>query len=312
MKEMKEKKIAVRKKAHRRKHRSAGDWVFDIFNVIFMLAVIAICFYPFWYVFVVSINDNSISSYINVVVWPKALTLKNYEVVFQSPLLLSGFKIATLRTIIATALSVVLGGGMAYALSRKELVGRTFFNVYILITMYLSGGIIPLYLLFKDLSLLNTFAILVISGLFNTWNIILMRTSIASIPDGMVESARIDGANDLTIYFRLIIPCSKPIFATITLFTAVAFWNDWFAGDMFIRDDSLQPIQTIMMRIINNVRAASEMINETGSVTGSAGGTMVESVKMASVMLTVIPIVMIYPFLQKYFVKGIMIGSLKG
>ena len=291
--------------------QTVGSRVFDVCNVIFMLLVIFICFYPFWYVFAVSINDNNVSSYVNVIFWPKAVTLQNYEVVFNSPQLLSGFKIAILRTVIGTALSVILGGGMAYALSRKELVGRQFFNIFILITMYLGGGIIPLYLLFKFFGLLNTFPILIISGLFNTWNIILMRTSIASIPDGMVESAKIDGANDLSIYFRIIIPCSKPIFATITLFTAVAIWNDWFAGDMFITSDKLQPIQTIMMRIINDLKA-TEMINKTAGVVGNTGGSMVESVKMASVILTVVPIVLIYPFLQKYFVKGMMIGSIKG
>lgn len=290
---------------------SLGSKVFDTINILFMLLIIFICFYPFWYVFVVSINDNSISSYVNVIVWPEVVTMKNYQVVFTSPLLVSGFKIAIFRTLIGTILSVVLSGGMAYALSRKELVGRQFFNIFILITMYLSGGIIPLYLLIKYFRLLNTFPVLIITGLFSTWNIILLRTSISSMPDGMVESAKIDGANDLLIYFRIVMPCSKPIFATITLFTAVAFWNDWFAGDMFITRDTLQPIQTIMMRIINDLKA-TEMITKTAGVVGNTGGSMVESVKMASVILTVVPIVLIYPFLQNYFVKGIMIGSLKG
>ncbi len=287
-----------------------GSGIFDGLNVLFMLAVVFACFYPFWYVFAVSINDNSVSSYVNVVFWPKAVTLLNYSYVLKSPLLVSGFTVAFLRTLIGTVLSVLLGGGMAYALSRQELVGRQFFNIFILITMYLSGGIIPLYLLYRNLGLLNTFSILVVGGLFNTWNIILLRTGIKAIPDGMIESARIDGANDLVIYGRIVLPCAKPIFATVTLFTAVSYWNDWFAGDMFITDDRLQPIQTIMMRIISDLQA-TQMMKMSGLV-GSSAGTMVESVKMASVILTVLPIVLVYPFLQKYFVKGIMIGSLKG
>ena len=292
------------------RHSSPGSIVFDIFVFLFMLLIAFICFYPFWYVFAVSVNDNSVASYITVRFWPKAFTLKNYGYVFQSPLLLSGFGITILRTIISTVLSLILSGGMAYALSRKELVGRTFFNIFLIITMYLGGGIIPLYILFRDLNLLNTFAVLIVVNLFSAWNIILLRTSISNIPDGMVESAKIDGANDLLIYFRIVMPCSKPIFATITLFHAVSIWNDWFAGDMFITSNGLLPIQTIMVRIINDL-SSRDMILSAG-VAGENVGTMVESVKMASVMLTVLPIVMVYPFLQKYFVKGIMIGSLKG
>lgn len=283
----------------------------DKINLFFLILIGLACFYPFWYVLAVSLNDNSVTSYVNVVLWPKQVTFNNYQVVFSSPLLINGYKVSGLRTLIATLLSVTLSGGMAYALSRKELVGRKFFNIFILIPMYLGGGLIPVFLLFKSLNLLNTFAVLILSGLISSWNIILLRTSISTLPDGLVESAKIDGANDLHIYFRIVIPCSKPIFATITLFVAVAFWNDWFAGDIFVTDEKLKPIQTIMINIINSTKA-SDMAKKMGSATGQNIGTMVESIKMATIMLTVMPIVVVYPFLQKYFVKGIMIGSLKG
>lgn len=304
-------KKLFQKKSAKWKKESFGSKVFDLFNILFMLLTIFVCFYPFWYIFIVSINDNSVSSWVNVMIWPKAITWDNFRVVLESPDLVSGFRISIFRTIIGTTLSVVLGGAMAYALSRRELVGRKFFNIFILITMYLGGGIIPTYMLYRKLELLNTFSVLIVSGLFSTWYIILMRTYFSSLPDGLIESAKIDGANDLYIYFRIVMPVSKPIYATITLFTAVNYWNDWFAGDMYISSDSLQPIQTIMMRIINDMQA-SEMLKKSAGVVGTMGGTMVESVKMATVLLTVIPIVIIYPFLQKHFVKGIMIGSLKG
>lgn len=291
--------------------RSFVDAMVDKINLFFLILIGLACFYPFWYVLAVSLNDNSVTSYVNVVLWPKQVTFNNYQVVFSSPLLINGYKVSGLRTLIATLLSVTLSGGMAYALSRKELVGRKFFNIFILIPMYLGGGLIPVFLLFKSLNLLNTFAVLILSGLISSWNIILLRTSISTLPDGLVESAKIDGANDLHIYFRIVIPCSKPIFATITLFVAVAFWNDWFAGDIFVTDEKLKPIQTIMINIINSTKA-SDMAKKMGSATGQNIGTMVESIKMATIMLTVMPIVVVYPFLQKYFVKGIMIGSLKG
>jgi len=291
--------------------KSAGDHVFDGFNMLFMALITFVCLYPFWYVFAVSINDNMVSSFINVVFWPRKATFFNYQVIFQSPWLVSGYRVSVLRTVIATFFSVLLSGAMAFALSRKNLLGRTFWNVFILIPMYLSGGLIPMFLLVKNLGMYDTFAALILPGLISTWNTILLRTSIMALPDGLIESANIDGANDIRIYFQIVIPVAKPIFATITLFVAVAFWNDWFAGEFFIRSESLRPIQTIMLSIINSVKA-SDMAKKMAGLTGTTPGTLLESVKMASVMLTVLPIVMVYPFLQKYFVKGIMIGSLKG
>lgn len=293
------------------RRKTIGDRIFDAVNAFLLLLVGLVCLYPFWYVLAVSLNDNAVSSYANVIIWPAKATFQNYKTVFSSPLLLSGYRVSALRTLVATFLSVMLSGSMAFALTRKELIGRRFFNIFILIPMYLGGGLIPNYLLFKNLELLDTFAVLVLGGLFSSWNIILLRTSIAAMPNGLAESAGIDGANELRIYLQIVIPCQKPIFATITLFVAVAFWNEWFAGDLYITSNHLKPIQTIMLNIINNAKA-SDMAKQMGSATGQNIGTMVESIKMATIMLTVLPIVAVYPFLQKYFVKGIMIGSLKG
>lgn len=293
------------------KRRSVGDWFFDSLNVILLLLVAFACFYPFWYVFAVSLNDNSVSSYVHVTFWPMAVTFDNYLTVLSSPLLMNGFLVSSLRVVIGTTLSVLLSSAMAYALSRKELVGRTFWNIFILIPMYIGGGLIPTYLLVKTLHLLDSFAILVVGGLFSSWNIILLRTSFSAMPNELVESAKLDGANDLQTFVRIVLPCEKAIVATITLFVAVGLWNDWFAGDIYISSNNLKPVQTIMLNIINNAKAA-ELAKDMASATGQYVGTMVESIKMATIVLTVFPIVVVYPFLQKYFVKGIMVGSLKG
>lgn len=293
------------------KKRTFGEYVFDTLNVAFLIAVAFVCFYPFWYVFAVSLNDNAVSSYVHVTFWPEAITFNNYMSVLSSPMLMNGFFVSFMRVLVGTTLSVLLSGAMAFALSRKELVGRTFWNIFILIPMYISGGMIPTFLLVKALHLLDTFTILVIGGLFSSWNIILMRTSFAAMPNELVESATLDGANELQTYVRIVLPCQKPIIATIVLFVAVGLWNDWFAGDIYIQSNDLKPVQTIMLNIINNAKAA-DLAKEMGSATGQNIGTMVESIKMATIVLTVFPIVVVYPFLQKYFVKGIMVGSLKG
>ena len=293
------------------KRRSVGDLIFDSINAVLLLLIAFLCLYPFWYVLAVSFNDNAVTSYVHVIFWPSAITLNNYKAVLSSPLLMNGFLVSFLRVVIGTFLSVLLSSAMAYALSRKELIGRTFWNIFILIPMYISGGLIPTFLLVKELHLLDTFTILVIGGLFSSWNIILLRTSFSAMPNELIESAKLDGANDLQTFIRIVLPCEKAIVATITLFVAVGLWNDWFAGDIYITSNNLKPVQTIMLNIINNAKAA-DLSKEMASATGQNIGTMVESIKMATIVLTVFPIVVVYPFLQKYFVKGIMIGSLKG
>ena len=291
--------------------RTKGDVAIDLINGFLLVLIALACIYPFWYVFAVSMNDNAASSYVNVILFPKKWTLQNYITVFRSPMLLNGYKVSALRTLIATTLSVFFSGGMGYALTQKQLVGRRFFNILLIIPMYIGGGMIANYIWIRNLGLLDTFAVLIIPGLISTWNIILLRTSIASLPSELLESASLDGANELRTYLQIVIPCSKPIFATITLFVSVAFWNEWLSGDIYIRTESLKPIQTIMLNIINYAKA-SDMAKKMGSATGQNVSMAVESIKMATIMLTVLPILAVYPFLQKYFVKGIMIGSLKG
>lgn len=289
-----------------------GETTFDVLNHILMLFLIFVMIYPFWYVFIISINNNNFQSWTTVFFWPKVTSFYAYKVIFSNNLFTNAYFITILRTVVGTALSVIFCGMAAYTLSRKDLIGRGKLIVALMVTIYLGGGLIPTYLLCRTLGLIDTFAILIIPGLMNSWNIILMKSFFSQLPEDVINSAKIDGANDLQIYFRIVIFMSTPIFAAMTLFTAVSLWNDWFTAEMFINNPNLLPIQTVLRRIIFTMKSV-ELTMKMGEAIGStSSGSNIESIKNATVIVTVVPIVCVYPFLQKYFAKGIMIGSIKG
>lgn len=289
-----------------------GEFTFDILNHVFMAIIIFLMMYPFWYVFIISINNNNFQSWTTVFVWPKVTSIYAYRTIFSTSLFLNGYFITIVRTLLGTLLSVIFNGMAAYVLSRKDLLGRRHMLTGLLITLYFGGGLIPTYLLCDALGLINTFAILILPALMGSWNIILMKSFFTQLPIELIESAKVDGANDLQIYFRIVIAISKPIFAAITLFTAVGLWNDWFTGEMFITTDALLPIQTVLRRVIFQMKSVDLMITMGDSLGSTLSGSNIESIKMAAIMVTVIPIICVYPFLQKYFARGIMIGSIKG
>ena len=284
--------------------------VFNVFNVCAMLFVIFICLYPFWYVFMVSINDNSYATYIGRYLLPAKATADNYRIVLLTPTLVRGFMVTISRTLVGGIVSVFFSGALGYALSRKEFIGRKVIGRILVVLLYINAGIIPIYLIIRGLHLLDTFWVLILYGMFNGFFILLMKSFFMQIPDGLVEAAKIDGANDTWIYIRIVIPTSKAVFATISLFMMVAYWGDWFTGDVFITNPNLLPIQTILMRIIKNL-VANDMLAKAANTVGYTGHSAVESVKMASIILTIVPIICIYPFLQKYFISGLMLGSIK-
>ena len=291
---------------------SLGEKTFNVVNVFILALITFATLYPFWYVLVISLNNNAVASYLDVYFWPKAFTLANYKVIFSTSLLVSGYKITILRTVIGTVISVIGNAAMAYVLVKKQLMGRKVLISLVLITLYFSGGIIPLYILLRNLHLINTFPVLIIPYLFTAWYIILMKTYFSQLPESLDESARIDGANDIVIFFRIIMPISMPIISTISLFCAVGYWNDWFAGDMYLSDQNLFPIQTILMKILNEMKGDEILRRSSSGVVDSNHMPSLEAVKNASIIVTIIPIILVYPFLQKYFIKGIMIGSIKG
>jgi putative aldouronate transport system permease protein len=222
-----------------------------------------------------------------------------------------------LRTVIGTAGSMLVTAMVAYGLSRKELIGRKALVTIFFIPMLFGGGLIPYYLQLINLKLINNFWVYIIPSLFNVWNMIVMKTSFKSnLSESIIESARIDGAGYSRIFFAIVLPLSVPLMASLSLFTAVGHWNDWFTGAFYVNNPDLQPLQTYLQKIMSDIDAIN-MINstqmETKNIVGlyNLNAITTRSVKMATIMVSTLPILFIYPFVQKFFVKGVMIGSIK-
>lgn len=273
--------------------------------------------YPFIYVLVYSLNDGKDSMMGALYFFPRKFTLDNYAQVFDNPQIWQAYKITILRTLLGTVLSVLLSTLMAYALAKKTLPGRTFFTFYIFLPTIFSAGFIPYFITLQKLHLINNFWVYVIPFLFNFMHIVIIRTFIQGIPEELEEAARIDGLGDFQIFMRIILPLSGPVLATISLFVGVMHWNDWFTGTYYVSNKSLIPVQTLLQQMLTEAEALSSSMQRAAQQGGqtvnvSAAGATPESLRMALLVITVFPILCIYPFLQRYFVKGTMIGSVKG
>ncbi|ABX41247.1 carbohydrate ABC transporter permease [Lachnoclostridium phytofermentans] len=291
--------------------RSKGTLIFDILNTILMLFICFVCIYPIWYVIVNSFNDANDALMGGIYWWPRQFSLQNYKTVFSDNSVLQAFKITIAKTLIGTTVNVLFTAMVAYPLSKKYLIGRKFYMAIGTITMFFSGGLIPTFLLFKGLGLLNNFWVYVIPAAFNFFNLLIMINFFREIPDALEESAKIDGANDFTIFRKVILPLSKPVLATIALFAGVGQWNDYFGGLMYITDNrSLEPIQTYLYRLVAQVQS-SQMASSISASNISAKDSTSTAIKLAAMVITTLPICCVYPFLQKYFIKGMMIGAVK-
>lgn len=285
---------------------------FIIYVLLTLLGFAA--FYPFWNAAVISFNDGNDTLRGGVTFWPRAFTLENYTVVFKDKRLIDGFIISVLRTVIGTVLSILATAVFAYGMTKRELMGRKFYMIVCIITMYFSGGLIPTYLLIRELHLIDTFWVMIIPGIISVWNMIIFRTFFMGMPDGLDESARIDGCSHWGVFFRIILPLSGPVLATLSLFTAVYHWNDWFAPSIYITNLDLLPIQTKLQQILNSnimKEQMSQMDSAAASHLNQMKSVTTKSLSMATMMVATVPILLVYPFVQKYFVKGVMIGSLK-
>jgi putative aldouronate transport system permease protein len=288
---------------------SFGEKTFNLLNVTFMILLTIVMIYPFWYLTMYSLSDAKLAAGGGMFFVPQGFSLAAYEVVIGNASFLSGFKVSFIVTIIGTMLSVFFTATTAYAISKRRLRGKTFFSLIILFTMLFNGGIVPNYLLIKDLGLLDTYSALILPSIIGAWNILVMKSFFSGIPDELEEAAKIDGANDLTIFFRIILPLSKPVLATIGLFTAVYYWNDFFSTILYITDKNKWALQAVLKDIVSN---ASSALQSQGIAIGYQQNVSENTVKMASIVVATLPILIVYPFIQKYFAKGAMIGSVKG
>ena len=284
--------------------------LFDRANVIAMLVICFVTLYPIWYVLVNSFNDGTDAMTGGLIYWiPRKFSLENYQIVFSNAGIMTAMGITVAKTLIGTVIHVFFTAMVAYALSRKELMFRKLYMVMGTITLFFSAPLIPNYLWLRDLGLLDTFGVYIYPAMFSFFDLIIFLTFFREIPEGLEEAAKIDGANDFSIFVRIVLPVSLPVVATIALFHGVWQWNDYFVGVLYTNSDQLQPIQTFLYRVIAQ-SSSNQIVGATG---GAINRTVTsQSIKLATMIITTVPIIIAYPFLQRYFVKGLMIGSLKG
>jgi putative aldouronate transport system permease protein len=285
------------------------DTIFTICNSLLMLFICVITIYPFLYILSTSLASANVPlTQINII--PPELSLESYHRVISNPLIGMGYWNTILRTVIGTALAVIVTLMLAYPLSKKFFPHRNFWTALVVFTMFFHGGLIPTYILVRNLHLINTIWALVLPELVSAFNLVIVRNYMMTIPDSLEESAKIDGANDITILFRIILPICKPIIATITLWIAVWHWNSWFDSMIYSTRAETQVVQLVMRRIVIEGTQNSASVYTQGNAQYEVVSPM--NLKAATIMVTTLPILVVYPFVQKYFVKGIMIGSLKG
>lgn len=287
-----------------------SDRMFDIGNYVFMILVLIVTLYPFLNVLAISLNDSTDTVRGGITIWPREFTLDNYQKIFTYQNLLTAFQISVLRTVIGTIFGLTACSLVAYTLSRPDFQGRKFISVFLVLTLYVSGGLIPGYLLFRDLGLLNSFWVYVMPVMVNAFYIFVIRSFMDNLPYELQESAKIDGANDLMIFLRVILPLCKPVLATIALFIAVGQWNQWFDTYLYNGSaDHLTTLQYELMKILQSTQTGSDQAY--GNTVERAQNVSPESIKMAITIVTIVPILLVYPFLQRYFVKGMTLGAVK-
>lgn len=289
---------------------SLSERIFDIINIIFMLFLMVIMFYPMWYVFCASFSDNRIlMAHEGLLFYPIKFNLVSYKAVFSNPMIMHGYKNTILILVISLIINMVMTSIAAYVLSRKTALLNKAFMRMIVFTMYFSGGLIPHYLLItRTLHLDNNFWALILPASINTYNLIILKTSFMGIPESLHESATLDGAGHWTILFRIVLPLSKAILAVIALYYLVAVWNSWFPASIYLKDRAKYPLQLVLREILiqNDVSAMTQ------GTADSDQQSLSETVKYAVIIVATVPILIFYPFLQKYFVKGTFVGAVKG
>lgn len=288
--------------------KSVGGTVFDTLNVIFMLLVSFAALYPIWYILVHSFNNGYDSAQGGLYWWPRRFTMDNYKEVFRNNEIVTAFLISVARTIIATAVHVFFTAMVAYAFFKKDTMGRKIYMNMGIITMFFSGGLIPTFIVIKSLGMFDNFTVYIFPVMFSFFDLIIIQAFYRTIPDALEESAKMDGANNFTTFIKIILPLSKSVIAVILLFNGVFNWNDYFMGVIYINDSTLHPIQTYLYKMVVQSEGS-----KTSLMSGSVSTTQFTStsLQMATMLITTIPIVCVYPFLQKHFVKGMMLGSVK-
>ena len=287
---------------------SRGERLFNAANTVVLAVVGILCLYPFVYTLSISLSTAAEAERAGFHFFPRDISLVSYRMVLSNPSIITGYTNTLIRTVLGTVLTVVCCCVAAYPLARKEMPHRSLITFLIVFTMLFNGGMVPTYLLIKRLGMINTIWALVIPPALTAFNVIIIKNFFQSIPESLTESARIDGAGEWRILFQIYMPLSKPVLATVALWSAVMHWNSWFDALLYITDDKKQVLQTFLQRIV--VESSTQLM-ELGITDSSIVQFTGETIKAATIIVTILPIICVYPFLQKYFVKGIMLGGVK-
>lgn len=295
---------------------SASRRAFQLFNYCLLVGFTLICIYPFWYILIYTVSDPAAVEMSSPVLFPRGFSLANYKNIFT----LSGFfpalSMSVLRTVVGTTLSVLSCSFLGYLFTKEEMPGRKFIYRLLIFTMYISGGMIANYIVIKSYGLLNSFWVYILPGMISAYNIVLIKTYIEQLPASLEESAQLDGAGYLTVFTRIVMPLSKPIIATIVVFVAVGHWNSWFDNHIYTRgNESLMTLQYLLYNYLNEAQRVAEQIKNTSNIGGieqMISSISPKGVRMTITVLASLPIFAVYPFMQQYFVKGIMVGAVKG
>ena len=294
--------------------KSLGERIFIVANTLVMVLICIVSVYPYLNQLALSLNDGRDAIRGGITIIPREFTWENYRMVFSNSSFLAAAKISVLRVICSTVLGLLVTYSAAYGLTRKGLPYRKELTLFLMFPGYISAGAIPHYINMRNLGLINNFWVYILPGLFAFYNMVIIRSFLQELPPEMEESAKIDGANDLIIMFRIIFPMTLPVVACVALWISVGSWNDWTTTLTYITDRQLHTLQYLMMRLIKEAELASSMSMQQAMSKGEEVKAQVtgDTVKAATLIVTTLPILMVYPFLQKYFIKGINLGAVKG
>ncbi|MDR0139219.1 carbohydrate ABC transporter permease [Metabacillus idriensis] len=298
--------IQIAVKGPKRSEKVKENRIFNVVNIVFMSLFALVIIFPIWDIVVASFSSPDTLRSSKIRIWPEEFSLENYRLVFNDASIWNAFLISILKTVIGVVTHVFFTAMVAYAMSKKDLLGRNIYTALGIGTMFFSGGMIPTYLLMKSLGLLDSFWVYIIPALFSYYDMIIIMNFFREIPSSLEESAKMDGAGVWTIFMKIIIPLSMPVLATIGLFNGVYQWNDYITTKLYISNEALYPIQMKLYEII--VQQQAQTMQTVGSVVIP---TSSESIQLATIVIATVPIVLVYPFLQKYFISGMMIGAVK-
>ena len=289
--------------------RSREDRIINSVTAVLCILVLIVTVYPVYYCLIYSFNDGKDAAKQAIYFWPRKFSLENYKIVFQNKAIYPAFIMTMLRSIVGTVLAVFCMAMAAYALSKDNLKGRKVYMIMGVITLYFSAGVVQSYLLYREMRLLDSFWVYILPNIFQFYYIILFISFFRELPAALEESAQMDGAGYFTILFKIIIPLSTPVIATVSLFVGVWHWNDWFHPAFFIQNESLMTLPAVLMRAMS-LAEAQQTLQKMIAVPSQSSTTM-ESVRYAMLIVSILPVTIIYPFVQKFFLKGMMLGAVK-